>query len=56
MYKNLAATRVAACFIAPVFCQPAVSLTSRKGGAGPAAGTQIPGMGLLPGVQDGLKR
>lgn len=52
MYKNLAATPVAACLIAPVFCWPAVSLISRKGGAGPAAGTQIPG--LLPDAQDGL--
>jgi hypothetical protein len=41
MYKNLAATPVAACFVAPVSPQP-------------AAGTHTLGMSLLPGIQGGL--
>ena len=54
MYKNLAATPVAACFVAPVFFLPAVSPNARKGAVGSAAGTPMPGLSLLLGVQDGF--
>ena len=55
MYKNLAATPVAACLTAPIFCQLAAPPSARKGGW-PVAAALMAALRLLPDAPNGFAR